>query len=154
MPVYSRTSRERLDSCHEDLQRLFYEVIKGFDCKILYGHRTADEQMELFKRGRVLTESGVWVVENPLLVVTNKDGHNKPSKHNFLPSLAVDVVPYYSTPAHIRWKDTNRMYFFAGYVLGIAEQMGIKIRSGADWDRDTEVMDQTFVDLPHFEIAQ
>jgi peptidoglycan L-alanyl-D-glutamate endopeptidase CwlK len=36
--------------------------------------------------------------------------------------------------------------------MGIAAKMGIKIRWGGDWDRDEELHDQTFFDLPHFEL--
>ena len=49
------------------------------------------------------------------------------SKHNKLPSKAVDVAPY-----PIDWNDPDRFYHFAGYVRGIAEGMGIKIRWGLE----------------------
>ena len=45
-------------------------------------------------------------------------------------------------------------HYFGGFVLGIASQMGLKIRWGGDWDRDTEVKDNRFDDLPHFEIRE
>ena len=32
--------------------------------------------------------------------------------------------------------------------------MGIDLRWGGDWDRDTEVRDNTFDDLVHFEIVE
>jgi len=59
----------------------------------------------------------------------------------------VDVLPY-----PIDWKDTKRMYMFVGFVRGIATSMNIKIRCGADWDGDTQVKDQNFNDLSHFEL--
>jgi hypothetical protein len=43
-------------------------------------------------------------------------------------------------------------YAFAGYVLRVAEDLGIPIRCGADWDRDKDMTDQTFKDPCHFEI--
>ena len=44
------------------------------------------------------------------------------------------------------------MSYFAGVVKGIASQMGIGIRWGGDWDMDTEVKDNRFDDLVHFEL--
>ena len=70
-------------------------------------------------------------------------------KHNKSPSVAVDVAPY-----PINWRDRDRFHYFAGYVLGIASQMGIKIRWGGDWDMDTQTKDNNFDDLVHFEIKE
>ena len=61
-------------------------------------------------------------------------------------------------PYPINWQDINRMRYFAGFVVGIANYMYNKglissnIRWGGDWDMDTEVNDQRFNDMPHFEI--
>ena len=60
-------------------------------------------------------------------------------RHNHNPSLAVDVVPY---PIDC-----------AGFVLGVANQMGIPIRWGGDWNQNWEVDDNQFDDFPHFELV-
>lgn len=130
MPRFSHLSQSRLDTCHPDLQRLFTEVVRTFDCTILEGHRTKEEQDKLFFADPPRTQ-----VKWPN------------SKHNSTPSLAVDVAPY-----PIDWKDRERFHLFAGYVLATAVQIGVSIRWGGDWDRDTEVDDNHFDDLPHFEI--
>ena len=39
MAKFGRKSRERLETCHEDLQDLFNEVVRFFDCSVLEGHR-------------------------------------------------------------------------------------------------------------------
>ena len=70
-------------------------------------------------------------------------------KHNANPSNAVDVVPY-----PVDWEDTDRMYYFAGFVKGVAAVMGITIRWGGDWNDNTEVKDTNFKDLPHFELRR
>lgn len=145
MPNFSMTSKDRLNTCHHELRNVFFEVIKHFDCTILYGHRTPLEQKELFKRGRKLV-NGVWEIENKLEVVTYCDGFDKLSNHNHSPSDAVDAVPY-----PIDWQDFKRMYYFAGFVKGTAQQMGIKIIWGGDWNNNTDLKDQSFFDLPHFE---
>jgi peptidoglycan L-alanyl-D-glutamate endopeptidase CwlK len=130
MPKFSKKSRVSLESCHSDLQKLFDEVIKHFDCTVLQGHRGKELQNEYYRTGRSK-------VKYPM------------SKHNSFPSLAVDVAPY-----PINWNDKERFYFFAGYVKAMADQMGIKIRWGGDWDGDTNVRDQTFMDLPHYELIE
>ena len=146
MPKFSSKSKEKLNTCDENLQKVFNEVIKHFDCTIVCGHRSVDEQMELFKQGRKF-ENSKWVIDDIKKVVTNIDGKNQLSMHNPMPSQAVDVAPY-----PIDWNNTKRFYYFAGYVMATAKQMGINIRCGADWDSDTDLDDQTLVDLPHFEI--
>ena len=60
-----------------------------------------------------------------------------------------DVAPY-----QIDWQDKDRFYYFAGIVKGVALKLNIPIRWGGDWDSDTQVKDQTFFDLPHFEIKE
>jgi peptidoglycan LD-endopeptidase CwlK len=129
MPVFGQLSKERLETCDYDIQRLFNEVIKYWDCKILEGHRGQEAQHAAFiakpQRSKVDWPHG---------------------KHNSLPSMAVDVAPY-----PVNWNDYNRLYYFAGFVLGIAKMMKIKIRWGGDWDSDTEVSDNKFNDLVHFE---
>ena len=128
MPKFSDKSLGILRGCHSDLIRLFQEVIKNYDCTVLCGQRTKEEQDEAFRTGKSKLEY-------------------PNSKHNKSPSMAVDVVPY-----PIDWKDTKRFYHFMGYVKGIADQLDIKIRCGGDWDGDNDFKDQSFHDLPHFEL--
>ena len=66
-----------------------------------------------------------------------------------VPSLAVDVTPY-----PVVWDDRERQTLFAGYVLATAKAMGVSLRWGGDWDSDTEVRDNGFDDLVHFEIVE
>ena len=143
MPRFGKISTERLNTCDKDLQILFDEVVKEFDCIVLCGARSIEEQKRLFKEGR-----------------SKIDGINKKSKHNYNPSRAVDVAPYFNNVPHVRWKDANTFYFFAGYVLGTAEKLyeeGVinhRIRWGGDWDSDKNIHDQSFNDLVHFELVE
>ncbi len=143
MPKFSQKSLKKLYTCHPDLQEVFQEVVKHFDCTIISGHRSSEEQRELYKKGRSISGPKV----------TYKDGYNKRSKHNYYPSLAVDVVPY-----PIDSKNTDRMKLFIGFVLGIATELkeqGIifhEIVSGIDWDKDTFIHDHEFQDHPHFQM--
>jgi peptidoglycan L-alanyl-D-glutamate endopeptidase CwlK len=142
MPSFSSSSQAKLDTCHENLVLLFEEVVKGFDCTVIFGWRSVEEQQALYAQGRT----------KPGNIVTHKDGVEKRSKHQGAdgkkPSFAVDVVPY-----PIDWQDTERMTYFAGWVMATARRMGIALRWGGDWDQDTEVGDERFRDFPHFELV-
>lgn len=136
MPRFSSLSNSRLDECDSRLQSLFRDVIRHFDCVVLCGHRTKADQEKAVREGRSKTK---W----------------PESKHNKRPSHAVDIAPYDASPVGpVNWKDRERMNLFAGFVLATAKQMGIGIRWGGDWDRDTQVLDNTFDDLVHFELVE
>ena len=130
MPKFGKKSMSKLETCHEDLQQLFYQVIKQFDCSVLEGHRGEELQNKYFNEGK------------------SKVKFPK-GKHNANPSNAVDVVPW-----PIDWDDTDRMYYFAGFVKGIAAMLDIPLRWGGDWNDNTEVKDTGFKDLPHFELKK
>lgn len=130
MPQFSERSKQHLASAHPDLQHLFETVIKMYDCAIIIGHRGEADQNEAFEQGH-----------------SKEQWPN--SKHNKQPSLAVDALP-----SPIDWGDKIRMYHFAGFVLAIAEMLGIKIRWGGDWNRNLNFKDQRFQDLVHFEIVE
>ena len=134
MPYFGKNSTKRLNECHPDLQLLFREVIKHHNCAVLTGRREKEEQNRAVYEGRSK-------LKYPL------------SKHNRKPfSLAIDVVPWFEDFPHIHWNDREAFYFFGGFVLGTASKIGIKIRWGGDWDRDKDLHDQSFFDLPHFEL--
>ena len=128
MPKFGRKSRERLSTCEDSLQKVFNEVIKHVDCSVLEGHRSKDRQNKLYEEEKTK--------------VRYPDG-----RHNRQPSSAVDVTPY-----PVDWKDRERQTLFAGFVIGVARQMGIKLRWGGDWDQDFQVVDNRFDDFPHFEL--
>ncbi|MEQ3620554.1 MAG: hypothetical protein ABNH42_04345 [Marinobacter sp.] len=136
MPAFSNRSNERLNTCHDDLQRIMREVVKEFDCTILCGHRDEASQNRMVAEGK-------------------SQVHWPDGKHNSMPSQAVDVAPY-----PINWHDRERFHYFAGYVMGVAERLRQegKIRSylrwGGDWSMDTQVKDNRFDDLVHFEIVE
>ena len=130
MPSFGRKSSQNLLEAHPALQRLFKEVVKHYDCSVIEGHRPRVEQDKAFHAGRSKVK---W----------------PGSKHNTTPSMAVDVCPY-----PISWSDMNQFYHFSGYVKATADQMGIAIRCGSDWDGDNDFKDQSFHDMPHFELIR
>jgi len=155
MPKYSKSSSSKLATAHQDLQTIFNYVIKDFDNTILFGHRTAEEQFELYKKGRRLDRNGLWIIYDKRKVVTYCDGLKKKSKHNENLSLAVDACPW-----PINFKDEETIYHFAGIVLGWAAALkkygAIEhdIIWGGNWDDDSNLHDQNFYDLLHFQIKK
>ena len=75
MPEFSERSREKLATCHRDLQAVMEAAIKGGpDFTILCGHRTEEEQNRAVVEGK---SKAPW----------------PQSRHNSSPSRAVDVAP-------------------------------------------------------------
>tara|TARA_R100000900_G_scaffold53229_3_gene42526 strand:+ start:7402 stop:7845 length:444 start_codon:yes stop_codon:yes gene_type:complete len=134
MPQFSERSKQRLATCHADLQVLMAEVVKDFDCTIITGHRDRVTQNRMVEQGKSQVR---W----------------PNSRHNSEPSEAVDVAPY-----PINWQDRERFHYFAGFVMGTAARLKAEgrmthgLRWGGDWDRDTQVDDNNFDDLVHYEI--
>ena len=128
MPHFGAQSMTNLAGCDVRLQRLFNEVVKHWDCTVTCGFRGEAAQHEAFVTGKSKLD---WPNGN----------------HNKMPSYAVDVAPF-----PVDYNDVNRIRVFAGFVLGVASQMNLNIRWGGDWNQNTEVKDNTFNDLVHFEI--
>ena len=133
MPSFGVKSLEKLNTCHPDIIKVMNEAIKHTDFTVLYGTRTVAEQQALYAQGRT----------KPGPIVTNKDGVNKKSKHNYLPSLAVDIAPWKSGKG-IDWDDIDRFKELAVVVKKAADTVGVAIQWGGDW--------KTFKDWPHWEI--
>jgi len=122
MPHFGRTSVERINTVHKDLQTVLYAAIEDFDFSVICGRRGEDEQNEAFAAGRSKLQ---W----------------PESKHNKVPSMAVDITPY-----PLDWSDIDRFKDMATIVLEKASQLGVPLRWGGNWT--------TFRDYPHFELVE
>lgn len=115
MPKFGKRSRKELATAHPDLQRLFNEVVKMFDCAVICGHRGKADQEKAFA-------GGFSKVQWPK------------SKHNKVPSLAVDVAPFPSL-----FKDVSKFHDLAVVVKETAKRLGIRVTWGGDfrggWDK-------------------
>lgn len=133
MNHWSQQSKRERDTCHPDLQEIADTALQVRDCSIPHGYRSAELQDHLFATGRSEKRGGE-------------------SKHNFSPSLAIDLVPYPEG-----WDDREALIHFAGIVKGIAYEKGIDIRWGGDWDQDGVLVgpdpDEDFEDFAHFELV-
>jgi peptidoglycan L-alanyl-D-glutamate endopeptidase CwlK len=128
MPTFSRISKERLATCHPDLQKIMNLAIQEYDFSILCGHRSEAAQNEAYNTGKSKLKF-------------------PRSKHNKLPSLAVDIAPY-----PIDWKNIQRFNNLAAIILRIAKEQGIRVRWGGDFNMDGNKTTSDSWDKPHFEL--
>lgn len=125
-------SKRILAQIHPQLQEMCEFILRDVaDVSLTTGHRTASEQNALYP------------------VYTKVRWPN--SKHNHLPSLAVDLQPY-PYPADNDTKLRQQLSYIAGRAVQWAKQKGYDIRWGGDWDQDGDNVDNNFDDLFHFEV--
>jgi peptidoglycan L-alanyl-D-glutamate endopeptidase CwlK len=132
MPRFSQESIKKLDDCNINLQLVLLAAIKVFDFKIIETSRSYERQKSLVTQG---------------LSKTMK------SKHLIQPAEAADIYPYpiaknLNDPEYLK-----RFFFLAGVMLTCAHDLGIKIRWGCDWNQNMIFNDQSFTDMPHFELV-
>lgn len=137
MPGFGRRSREQLKTCHPDLQKVAAEAIKLLDFSVVEGHRSREKQNEYYLKG-------VSKLKYPA------------SKHNRWPSEAFDLLPFpvlYGHPSDFV-KDIyrQRQMDLIRVVMYVADQLGVKLRSGSDWNLNGDMTDEGFLDLAHFEL--
>jgi peptidoglycan L-alanyl-D-glutamate endopeptidase CwlK len=140
-------SLKKLESVHHDLVKIIKLAITRtpVDFGISEGHRTLDRQKELYDQGK-----------------SKIDGINKKGKHNYSPSLAIDLYAYHPD-IEVRKKlayDVPTLCLIAGVIISCADELKAKgdikhsIRWGGNWDNDGVILyDQSFDDLPHFELV-
>ena len=108
-------------------------VLQIKDHSVIKGHRGEDEQNEAFnavpQRSKLPWPKG---------------------NHNAYPSKAQDVKAY-PFPEKEQEQREEQLYLL-GLYRGVAEMMGVPLRTGADWDRDGEILDNGFDDFFHAEI--
>ena len=131
MPKFSQRSLERLKTCHPDIVRVLELAITRIDFAVICGHRNKEEQdLAVFNK----TTKLAW----------------PNSKHNKMPSLAVDIIPF---PFHAAmWKQREPWQRIADVVLQCADELGVNMRWGGDWDGDGQTKDERFFDGPHFQL--
>lgn len=129
MPKLSKKSLTILDKADIRLQKLCEELIKYIDFKVVCSYRNRDEQTAAYNTGK---SKLAW----------------PRSKHNSLPSKAIDIYPY---PIDVDNRD--RFIFLMGAVMIVAKQLNLNIRFGCDWNGNHDPADERFSDLPHLELV-
>lgn len=138
MPIFGVKSLQQIDTLDGRLKSVCFAAIEHVDFSVLEGHRDLARQRQLFHEGK-----------------TKIDGVVQLSKHNYMPSIAMDLLPF-PVVLHSKniWLDQARFRYFAGIIMGIAMSKGIPLRWGGDWDGDLSAANQSFHDLPHFELVE
>ena len=129
MYKFSKRSLDNLKNVDQRLVDICNELIKEIDFTVIEGYRTLERQKELFDAG-----------------FSKIDGIKKKGKHNYSPSLAIDIIPYKkghnpfdgSEESTKMFKELNKSFD------KVAKKLGIKYEWGGNW--------KTFVDLPHYQV--
>lgn len=148
MPFFGTLSRKNLAELDPRLQRLFNFVIQHWDCQVIDGARTIEEQRKNVAKGVSQTMDSRHLPDP----ITGK-------------AMAGDVMPFpYDWDKIQKGLDAIKradggmqiaeVYAFCGYVQGVADALGIPLRSGYDWNTNRQFEDTTFIDLPHHEIPK
>ena len=142
----SDRSIKALSTTHEDMVKICNKVVEVMNFSALEGARTQATQQEYFRLGK-----------------SKLDGINKKSNHQIDEeqplSLALDVAPY-PIDFEDKSKARARFYMLAGHFFQVAHdlyeagEISHKLRWGGDWDGDKFFDDQSFDDLPHFELTK
>jgi len=145
---FGNRSKEKLNTCHSDLQKIMNLSISRsvVDFGVSEGHRSLKRQKKLYDEGK-----------------SKIDGISRKGKHNYKPSLAVDIYTYHpdlATRRKIAYSKEHLSYI-AGIIQGCARelyeegQVSHIIRWGANWDSDGIIaLDHSFDDYPHFELIK
>ena len=125
---FSKRSLDNLKNVDERLVRICNELIKRVDYTVIEGLRTPERQKELYDKG-----------------FSKIDGITKKGKHNYSPSLAIDIIPYKKGHNPFDGSKESDIMFnnLAKEFKQVAKELGINITWGGDWK---------FIDKPHFQI--
>lgn len=135
----SARSLSRLEGVHPDLVRIVKRAIEitRQDFSVLEGVRTPERQAELYAQGRSKPGQIVtWTMTSNHFKQADGYGH------------AVDLVPY-----PLDWSDLRAFDAIAMAMFDAADELGLKIRWGADWDQDGYIREKGESDSPHFELV-
>jgi len=157
--TFGANSMKQHETLHNDLQLILdHTILKcAVDFSLIEGYRPPEKQFEYFKKGRKQQPDGSWVVVNKKDVITNIDGYKVKGKHNYNPSVAVDIAVYVPNKPKLAY-DLSHLAYIAGCMITIANQLyeegkiKHRLRWGGDWDRDGDLTDNILFDGPHFEI--
>jgi peptidoglycan L-alanyl-D-glutamate endopeptidase CwlK len=122
MAKFSEISLQRLETCDPRLQAIAHAAIERMDFAVLCGHRTEAEQNHAFELGNSRVQ---W----------------PNSKHNPLPSKAMDLAP-----CPVNFDNIERFKALADVIKQEASRLGFVIIWGGDWLK--------FKDYDHFQIAE
>jgi peptidoglycan L-alanyl-D-glutamate endopeptidase CwlK len=140
MYTLSNRSLNNLTSVHPDLVAVVKRAIQitKQDFVVIEGVRTQARQDELWAQGR--TKPGP-------IVTWTRDA----SSHGLGPDgfgRAVDICPF-----PVDWNDLSKFDAIALAMFSAANELGVRIRWGADWNMNGTPRERGESDSPHFELV-
>jgi len=133
MNSFGRNSRKHLSTVDARLQRIAHRVLRIKDHSIIQGHRNKADQNAAF-------DSDASKLRWPN------------GKHNRLPSIAMDVQTYPRPESQDALREDQ--IYLLGIYKGVAQEQGLPVRVGMDWDNDGEIADNGFDDSFHVELIE
>ncbi|QYC52445.1 hypothetical protein [Salmonella phage SSBI34] len=129
--VLGKRSLERLNGVHPDLVKVVKLAITKtkFDFTVIEGVRSREKQAENVRKGVSKTMN---------------------SRH--LTGHAVDIAPLIG--GKIPWDDKGKFNELSETMFKCADELGVAIRWGGDWNENGEWKDERFYDGPHFELRR
>ncbi len=118
--------QERLKDVHPDLVRLVEELGKMRDIIVVCGHRSDVDQAIAYQNGNSKAKPGQ-------------------SKHNSIPSMAVDVAITLDKGHSIPWREFELFTKMGEDAEYLAKKLGIKILWGGRFNK--------LRDMPHIELV-
>ena len=150
----SSTSEERLNTCHKDLQLIIKESLAHsfVDLGVAQGERSIEQQQQYYNEGKSQVNPKAYASIGDLL----QKGKHIVDGRIRKKSMAVDIYAYYNGSA--QW-DVEHLCYLAGVITATAKRLKEEcrithdIRWGGNWSNDgVLIIDQNFVDLPHYEL--
>ncbi len=149
---FGKRSLLNLDTCHKDIVKIFELSItrSSVDFGISQGGRTFEQQLKYFNEGKSKLDPRI-------------DANLKRAKHVLLTGVrdrseAADIYIYVPGNKKLAY-NVNHLCYVAGVIESSAKELYEQgetnhiIRWGGNWNSNGIIMkDQTFQDLPHFEL--
>ena len=148
MPKYGHISMGHIRTLRGPYQKMLLKVIQRYDISILDGKRTEEKQKENVRKGysKTLNSKHVYPLNGPSLAFDFAPYPIEYPKLGIFNRLLWKMVKKYA-------KDWARFAYMAGYIVGMAEERGMKLRWGGNWNDDEQLNfeEQNFDDLGHLE---
>lgn len=136
----SQRSISNLRGVHPDMVAVVERAIQitEQDFIVIEGVRTQERQDELWAQGRTKPGPIVTWTKDASSHGIGKDGYGH----------AVDICPF-----PVDWNDISKFDLIYVAMMSAAQELGVRLRYGGDWDMDGKLREKGETDSPHFELA-
>ena len=131
----SKRSLNNLNGVHPDLVKVVKRAleISNIDFTVIEGLRTIEKQKEYVAKGVSKTMKSYHLKQ--------KDGYGH----------AVDIYPYYNGSVQVN-APLSEFKKIANAMMKAGNEYDVIITWGADWDKDGNIKEHSFIDSPHYQI--